>query len=170
MNEESKLAYQFGLEVAKQLITLSTAIIGVTVTFTKDVFKETPSVPARLLLFASWVCYLASMWFGIGHIQSLTGSLEWASIERTAVSDSAGNLRARSWAVAYLGATTPDTVQASARMRLAETGVIIGDSAKSDARWQIRLFFAGTLLGVAYGVIHLSTKQKPVPASTANPD
>ena len=72
MHEESTLAYQFALEVAKQLITLSTGILALTVTFTKDIFKRSPSFVARGVLVASWACYLSAIWYGTQHIQALT--------------------------------------------------------------------------------------------------
>jgi hypothetical protein len=159
MQEESKLAYQFALEVAKQLITLSTAIITLSIAFAKDVFKKTPSALARLALTLALLCYLASIRFGVGHIQALTGSLEWAAIERSAAVLDSGRATADA-ASTYLQPKS-DRLRILARQYLSQTGVIIGESAKVDARRQIWLFFAGTSLVVVFVVLMLFGSPDP---------
>ena len=158
MPEESKLAYDFALELARQLITLSTGILAISVAFSKDIFKRAPSGLALTALALSSVLYLASIWKGVGHIQALTGSLEWAAIEQTSrPADDLGSVRA---AQAYLSPTSTDEEFDVARGELASAGVLIGDSAKRDAVWQIRLFFAGTILVTIYGVLMLGLGAK----------
>lgn len=167
MQEESKLAYQFALQVATQLITLSTAIIGVMVTFTRDLFKNKPVRYARYLLMASWLAYLASIWYGVGHIQALAGSLERAAIEQLAIKEGATGAEARAAELPLSGlastylATTDTGVRRRSRERLAATGVMVGLSAKLEAMWQIRLFLLGTVLAVAYGITMLRSEAAP---------
>jgi hypothetical protein len=73
MNDQTKLAFEFASELSKQLITLSTGILALTITFTKDIVGVAGK-PIRLLLF-SWVLYLVSIFFGIWSLMALTGSL-----------------------------------------------------------------------------------------------
>ena len=73
MTEQTKLAFEFASDLSKQLITLSTGILALTITFTKDTMGVAGK-PIRLLLF-SWVSYLVSIFFGIWSLMALTGSL-----------------------------------------------------------------------------------------------
>jgi len=157
MGEESRLAYQFALELAKELIALSTGIITLVVAFSKDIFKRTPSLPARAVLTAALICYLISMWFGIGHIQSLTGSLEWAAIEISA--DSARGISVSANQFLHLP-DSDSTARDSAREHLSNEGVIIGESAKADALRQIWFFFSGTVLVVLYSTLMLMSLRR----------
>ncbi len=75
MNEQRKKAFDFAQETSKQLITLATAIIGLTVTFGKD-FAGSVQGCARFLAIASWVLFLVSVLFGLLTLMALTGSLE----------------------------------------------------------------------------------------------
>lgn len=74
MNDEAKLAFDFAKTLSQQLITLSTAIIGVTVTFTKEL-KIGSSGVSKKLIRVSWVLYLISIVCGIWHLMALTGNL-----------------------------------------------------------------------------------------------
>jgi len=63
-------SFEFAKEFTTQLITLSTAVIGVSVTFAKDV---SPGITAkkRWLLYFSWIVFLLSIIAGILTIGSL---------------------------------------------------------------------------------------------------
>jgi hypothetical protein len=74
MDEQRKKAFDFAQETSKQLITLATAIIGLTVTFGKD-FAGVQGC-ARFLAIGSWVLFLLSILFGLITLMALTGSLE----------------------------------------------------------------------------------------------
>ncbi len=65
------LAFQFAKEVSTQLITIASALIGISVTFIKDF---TPS--GKAWLRASWLVYVLSILFGIVTLMALTGMLE----------------------------------------------------------------------------------------------
>jgi len=65
-------AYKSASDLAKQLITLSTGILALSITFTKDIVKGLPAKPARLLKF-SWVVHLLSICCGIWSLMALTG-------------------------------------------------------------------------------------------------
>ncbi len=168
MQDESRLAYQSALEVAKQLITLSTAIITLCIALTRDVFKRAPSAVAKGILSLALICYLLSIWNGIGHIQGLTGSLEWSAVEQVAAGNQAGP-RKESAAGVYLRAESDSAVNA-AREYLSRAGVFIGDSAKVDAVRQIKWFFRGTVLVVAFILVLMFSRAKGAAAEgMANP-
>lgn len=65
------LAFQFAKEVSTQLITIASALIGVSVTFIKDF---TPS--GKTWLRASWLLYILSILFGVVTLMALTGTIE----------------------------------------------------------------------------------------------
>ena len=75
MDEQRKKAFDFAQETSKQLITLATAIIGLTVTFGKD-FAGSVHGGARVLAISAWVLFLLSILFGLLTLMALTGSLE----------------------------------------------------------------------------------------------
>ncbi len=63
MEPRIEKAFAFAQETTKQLITLSTAVITLTITFLKDVVKAAP-VGSAPYLQAAWVFYLLSIVFG----------------------------------------------------------------------------------------------------------
>jgi hypothetical protein len=77
MDEHRKKAFDFASDVAKQLITLSTGIIAVSVTFSKDIVKNTANSKYAIILMAvgSFI-YLLSILAGLWHLYALTGELE----------------------------------------------------------------------------------------------
>lgn len=68
-------SFEFASDLTKQLITLSTAIITLTVTFSKDVFPAEAEC-YRGWMVAAWILYLFSIIFGIWTLMALTGTLE----------------------------------------------------------------------------------------------
>lgn len=75
MNERKKQAFEFARDTTKQLITLSTGIIALTITFSKDVIGN-PSPFHRNLLVLSWLSFLLSVVLGVWTLLALTGTLE----------------------------------------------------------------------------------------------
>jgi membrane associated rhomboid family serine protease len=74
IDPQVQLAFTFAADVAKQLITISTALITFSVTFSKEVVQTIPKRPRRIL-FASWVLNLSSILFGLLVLLFLTGML-----------------------------------------------------------------------------------------------
>ncbi len=74
MTDEMKKAFDFAADLTKQLITLATGIIGLTITFIKDFVKNSPQ-SAHPYAYAAWFCFLASIALGILTLSALTGSL-----------------------------------------------------------------------------------------------
>ena len=75
MDERLKKAFDFAQDSTKQIITLATAIITVTITFSKDFIGSVPP-HARGFALASWLCFLVSVFFGLWTLLALTGTLE----------------------------------------------------------------------------------------------
>jgi hypothetical protein len=67
-------AFSFAQEVAKQLITLSTGIFAITLTFLKDAAGPHPS--GKSFLEIAWGCYLVSIVCGVLLLMALAGNLE----------------------------------------------------------------------------------------------
>jgi hypothetical protein len=74
MDPQIKLAFEFASDLTKQLITLSTGIIVITIAFTKDILSRI-SKSQRWLLGSAWVLYLISVICGIFSLMALTGAL-----------------------------------------------------------------------------------------------
>jgi hypothetical protein len=68
-------AFDFAQELCKQLITLSTGLIALTITFWKDIVGTQP-VAFPWLAYYSWYTLLGSVFFGIWMLMALTGVLE----------------------------------------------------------------------------------------------
>lgn len=75
MEPRSQKAFEFASNSVKQLITLSTGIVALTITFAKDILHGV-SLGPRALLIGAWLVYLLSITFGVWTLLALTGSLE----------------------------------------------------------------------------------------------
>lgn len=75
MTESQKKAFDFYADWTKQLITLSTAIIALMVTFSKDIIGGTGGKYVYLLL-VTWIFYFVSIICGILTLQALNGNLD----------------------------------------------------------------------------------------------
>jgi hypothetical protein len=74
MTDEMKKAFEFAGELTKQLITLATAIIGLTITFIKDYLKSaTPG--SQSFAYWAWYSFLVSIAMGILTLATITGNL-----------------------------------------------------------------------------------------------
>jgi hypothetical protein len=71
MDESSKKAFDFAADLTKQLITVASAIVTLTVTFSKD----TPA-PARGWAYLAWLFFLISILLGFGTLMCMTGELQ----------------------------------------------------------------------------------------------
>lgn len=68
-------SFAFASDLTKQVITLSTGVIVLTISFGRDVTGDT-SGAAHLLLALAWALYLLSIVFGVATLMALTGNLE----------------------------------------------------------------------------------------------
>jgi hypothetical protein len=72
LSERTRTAFAFAQEEAKQLITLSTAVTALTITFLKDVSGEGPNG----WLIAAWFLYIVCIVAGVATLMTLSGNLE----------------------------------------------------------------------------------------------
>lgn len=75
MKENQKKSFDFAADTTKQLITLATAIITLTVTFSKDIIGVGDNSPKTLLVW-TWAIFILSILFGILTLMALTGTLQ----------------------------------------------------------------------------------------------
>lgn len=68
-------AFTFAQDLIKQVISLSSGIIALTITFFKDFVGNSAPHHAKMLLAVSWLFYIGSVFFGIWALMALTGSL-----------------------------------------------------------------------------------------------
>jgi len=71
-DDQAKIAHASLADLTKQLVTLSTAILTLEVTFAKAFAKEEIS-QARVMTI-SWICFVISVAFGIWVLMALTGT------------------------------------------------------------------------------------------------
>jgi hypothetical protein len=74
LDTEQAKAFDFAQETTKQLLTLSTAVIALTIAFTKDIVQG-GSATSKVVLAVSWGLLLVSAASGIITLMALTGSL-----------------------------------------------------------------------------------------------
>ena len=80
-DEWRKKAFDYASDTAKQIITLSTGILALTITFAKDILGSISSV-AKVLLMLAWLVYLFSIAFGLITLFTLTGTLDsWSKCQ-----------------------------------------------------------------------------------------
>ncbi|UOB18476.1 hypothetical protein [Abyssalbus ytuae] len=74
MKTNEQKAFDFAADTIKQLITLSTAIIALTITFSNDIVGANISNSSSI--YWAWGLFLASVIFGIWTLMALTGTLQ----------------------------------------------------------------------------------------------
>lgn len=72
--ERVKEAFSLTKDVVTQVLTLSTALIGVSATFAEK-FAPNASHRSRLLLYFSWFFHLLACAFGVWTLMSLAGTM-----------------------------------------------------------------------------------------------
>jgi hypothetical protein len=73
VNDTDKLAIESAQDTTKQLITLATGVVALTITFAKDFVNN--AVAANCLALWAWGCFVLSMLFGLWTLLAITGSL-----------------------------------------------------------------------------------------------
>ena len=74
VDPQMELGLDFVKEIAKQLISLATGVLTLSVTFTKDIAKQVPADGTKWLKTA-WVLLLISIFCGIAELSALAGAL-----------------------------------------------------------------------------------------------
>lgn len=75
MKTNEQKAFDFAADTTKQLITLATGIIALTITFSKDIIGAS-ELSNSSLIFWSWGLFIFSIFFGIWTLMALTGNLQ----------------------------------------------------------------------------------------------
>jgi hypothetical protein len=75
LDESQQKAFDFSQDSAKQLITLSTAVLALTITFFKD-FAAGADETSKILMAISWLFYLVAVVAGAMHLYALTAELD----------------------------------------------------------------------------------------------
>lgn len=75
VDHQSQKAFDFAQGAVKQLITLATGMIALSITFAKD-FVSTVPAAARMMALWSWGAFLLSVLCGLWALLALTGTLE----------------------------------------------------------------------------------------------
>jgi hypothetical protein len=78
MTDRVKAAFTSAADLAKQLLTLGTAVLGVTLTFSKDLIDRIPE-GERYRLERAWFLLALSLLAGTWGLMALTGALGSAS-------------------------------------------------------------------------------------------
>ncbi|MFL5788956.1 MAG: hypothetical protein ACJ748_12935 [Flavisolibacter sp.] len=84
MTDEQNKAFEFAADLTKQLITLATAILTLSVGFLKDITENIKTFDRYLLIFI-WILFLLSIIFGILTLMALTGNLDPLSKKNSGV-------------------------------------------------------------------------------------
>lgn len=74
MNEYNELSFKFALEATKQMITLATGVITLTITFARD-YLVTFDPEFKKFAIAGWILFIFSVVCGQFTLLALTGSL-----------------------------------------------------------------------------------------------
>lgn len=137
MEENQKKAFDFAADLTKQLITLSTAIITLTVTFSKDIVGGV-NHSLLYLLIGTWATYILSILLGLSTLGALTGNLDPKSKK---VKGTDGKVT-----------ETP----------VAPTLTITSDNVTSTSKWQVFTFILALILTCVYGFLSASKNTKQI--------
>lgn len=108
MKENIKKAFDFASETTKQLITLSTGIITITITFSKDIL-EMGKGSHTMVLITSWILFLLSIILGVWTLLALTGELE--QVDKTQEGSTEENEPVREPSIRGKNVTVPSALQ-----------------------------------------------------------
>lgn len=75
MDKPTEKSFDFAASVSKQLISLSTAVIAIMLTFGKNLVGENIGTDYNCWLIAAWILFLFSTVCGIATLMALAGSL-----------------------------------------------------------------------------------------------
>ncbi len=92
MDDALQKAFDFAQDVTKQVLTLATGIIALTITFFQNFAVKAPD-GAKTLMAWSWVLYIASVFFGLWTLLALTGTLQPLRASTKAPSINGWNVR-----------------------------------------------------------------------------
>jgi hypothetical protein len=77
MTTDKSKPFDYAQDVTKQLLTLATAVVTITVAFVKDIATSAPA-DARIVLYGAWGLFTASIICGVCTLLNLTGRVGFA--------------------------------------------------------------------------------------------
>jgi hypothetical protein len=89
-DERAKKAVDAVSDLAKQLITLATGVIAITISFAKDLFGGREA--GNGLLVAAWVSYLVCITAGVWVLMAIAGTLDPARIPKSIAPEADGRI------------------------------------------------------------------------------
>ena len=107
-------SFQFAKETVTQLLTLATALVGVSITFAKDV-RVSVTTRDRKWLFLAWIIFLVSVICGVWTLMSLTGTLAQEKVAPDAIYGSNITLPSMLQIIAFVGGIIMLIVHAAKR-------------------------------------------------------
>ncbi|MCX2743349.1 hypothetical protein OO013_05700 [Mangrovivirga sp. M17] len=137
MKPNEQKAFDFAADTTKQLITLSTAIITLTITFSKDIIGVT-NISNSSSIFWAWGIFILSVIFGIWTLMALTGSLQPMK----------------------KGETSNESESSTDKTSEEEPININGLNVKIPAGIQIISFIAGLILTVSFGIASINSSKE----------
>lgn len=93
--DRKEKAFAFAADASKQMITLSTGIIALTVALLKDVVRDPAARTGALEL--AWLAFGLSVFFGLWFLLALTGSLGSSKITDDDLTINSSNARIPMW-------------------------------------------------------------------------
>ena len=75
MKERTRVAFEFASAVLKQIITLSTGIIVLTISFVKDLLGSSPGIYVKYVMGFAWVLYFVAIICGVLALMAITGTI-----------------------------------------------------------------------------------------------
>jgi hypothetical protein len=136
--EQAKQGFEFAARYAELLITLAIGLVGLSITFTKEILRVMPR-RASPILFLSWTVLGASVYFGFLHHGGLIGDLLFPPASDTAP--------------ASVVPAAPAAAPKAPESKPACVSVTPSPSTTVEGRRQWWTFFVGTALFVVYGVV-----------------
>lgn len=152
METNEQKAFDFAADTTKQLITLSTAIIALTITFSKDIIGAS-NITNSSSIFWAWGLFIASVIFGIWTLMALTGTLQPMKNKSEPKKEDTNDENSND---------TSEVKQQSTETTNDEPFNINGFNVKLPAGLQILTFISALIFTVNFGITSIkSSKENP---------
>lgn len=139
-DEAIKKSYDFAADLAKQMITLSTAIITICVAFTGKVFTNESATENSSWLFYALIAFVISISLGIFSLMGLTGQLASTREENPAPTPPQTGTPA---------SQEPQSAQTNAASQETDLG-IYNSTNRCTSILQVIFFIIGLVLAIGY--------------------
>jgi hypothetical protein len=161
MDERKQKAFEFTADASKQMIVLATAVIGLSITFQKDLLGGAPA--QNNLIRWAWGFYFASVFLGVVTLLALTGSL---GNEPRTVTIQEGWFK-RWFRETFTNKTAPDPIEKEGGIKLDKLNIYKRDI-RIPAGLQLFAFLFGLAFTLAFGYANLGRADQSKKTITAN--